>query len=99
MDNLVGVSGLLLGVVITIIVHIVVNRVGAKKHMFDERQKFISTNARAMSWNVTTIVILAAWAVVIIIEGISLSFFIMTGIYVLHCSSLFLTSAYFANRN
>lgn len=82
-----------------IVVHIVTNRMGKKKHMFDERQKYISTTAKAMSWNITTVVILIAWAVVIIFEGISLSFFIMTGIYVVHCITLIFTSTYVANRN
>jgi len=52
-----------------------------------------------MSWNITTVVILIAWAVVIIFEGISFSFFIMAGIFVVHSMTLIFTSTYVANCN
>ena len=98
-NNFGVITVLLLGVLMLIVVHIVTYRIGKKKHMFDERQKYISTNAKAMSWNITTVVILIACALVIIFEGISLSFFIMTGIYVVHSMTLIFTSTYVANRN
>lgn len=98
-NNLGVIAVLLLGVLMLIVVHIVTYRIGKKKHMFDERQKYISANAKAMSWNITTVVILIAWAVVIIFEGISFSFFIMAGIFVVHSMTLIFTSTYVANCN
>ena len=93
------ISGLLGGVSIALIAYVLSKRSGKKKRLFDERQKVVSNSAKALSWNVTFVVILIAWGVTIIIDGISFYFFLLTGIYVLHCLSLMITSVYYSNQN
>ncbi|TWM93574.1 hypothetical protein CHCC14596_0150 [Bacillus licheniformis] len=43
--------------------------------------------------------ILIAWALVIIFQGISFSFFLITGLYILQCLSMLITTVYLAQKN
>lgn len=96
-DILLSLSGLGLGVICIIITFVISKRNGVKKRLFDERYRKINYQAKAISWNVTFVVLLLAWAVVIVVEGISFSFFLITALYVAHCLSLIFSSLY-ANR-
>ncbi|KMY55023.1 hypothetical protein AC623_14675 [Bacillus sp. FJAT-27231] len=98
-NNLIGLSGLLLGVIITIIIYFINRRIGEKKRLFDERQQYVTTRSKAAAWNVTSIILLVAWAFIIVYDGISFSFFLMTGIWVAHNISLIITSIYFSGQN
>lgn len=99
LNVLYALSGLGIGVVCMIIVYFVNKHYGKKKRIFDERQQQITNQAKAASWNITFIVLLVAWAVVIIFEGISFSFFLMAVLYILHCFSLIFTTTYFTKKN
>ncbi|WP_245796442.1 DUF2178 domain-containing protein [Domibacillus antri] len=96
MDNLIAVSGLLGGIIISVIVYFITRKAGAKRRWFDERQKQVSSLAHAASWNITFAVLLIAWAVVILVEGISFSFFLMTALYAAHCMGFLFTSIYYS---
>ncbi|WP_404799168.1 DUF2178 domain-containing protein [Bacillus aerolatus] len=98
-NNLIGLSGLLLGAGITIVILFINRRIGEKKRLFDERQQYVTARAKAASWNITSVILLIAWAIIILYEGISFSFFLMTGIWVAHNFSLVFTATYFSNRN
>ncbi|WP_082232755.1 DUF2178 domain-containing protein [Halobacillus massiliensis] len=98
-NTLVALSGLGIGVAFIIITYFINKRIGKKNRWFDERQQKIRNQAKASSWNITLVVFLIAWAVVIVYEGISFSFFLIAILYVLHCLSLMVTSVYFARRN
>lgn len=97
-DTILALSGLLGGAAIAFIAHFFQRRIGKKKNLFDERYKKINNQAKARSWDVTLVVLIIGWGLVIIFEGISYSFFIMTGIYVLHCLSYAIGSAIFSSR-
>lgn len=79
--------GLPLAIVITIIILFTNRRIGKKKRWFDERYTKIHENARSVSWIVTTITLLVVWMIIIILEGPGLSFFLITGIWVIHMAS------------
>ncbi|MGF2616106.1 DUF2178 domain-containing protein [Rossellomorea vietnamensis] len=98
-DILIALSGLGIGVIFMIIAGVIQRKVGRKMRVFDERQQQISNQAKAFSWNVTLIVLLIAWAVVIIVDGISFAFFLMAAIYILHCLSLIATTLYYNHQN
>ncbi|WP_233129800.1 DUF2178 domain-containing protein [Domibacillus epiphyticus] len=96
MNNVIALSGLIGGLVIASLVFLINRKIGTKKRWFDERYKQVSTLARAASWNITFAVLLIAWAVVIIVDGISFSFFLMTALYIAHCIGFLATSIYFS---
>ncbi|WP_144512240.1 DUF3796 domain-containing protein [Bacillus sp. FJAT-22090] len=79
--------GLPLAIVIMGIVFLIMRKVGKKKRWFDERYIRIHEKARSLSWTVTTIAILIVWMIVIVKEGPSLAFFLMTAIWVVHMIS------------
>jgi uncharacterized membrane protein len=98
-DTLIELSGLGIGIIGIIAAYFFQKRIGNKKRLFDERQQQITNQAKAFSWNITMVVILIAWAVVIIVDGISFAFFLLAAIYVLHCLSLIFTTVYYNNQN
>ncbi|WP_391203754.1 hypothetical protein [Psychrobacillus sp. L4] len=79
--------GLPLAIIIMIIVFSINRRIGKKKRWFDERYTKINEKARSISWRYTTFAILIAWMIIIVMEGPGLSFFIMTGIWLIHMIS------------
>ena len=96
---LIALAGLGIGVLGIAIVYKVNRRIGKKERLFDERQRKISDQAKAFSWNITMAAILMAWALVIIFQGISFSFFLITGLYILQCLSMLITTVYLAQKN
>ncbi|MCY8469886.1 DUF2178 domain-containing protein [Bacillus haynesii] len=98
-NTLIALAGLGIGVLGIVIVYSVNRRIGKKERLFDERQRKISDQAKAFSWNITMAAILIAWALVIIFQGISFSFFLITGLYILQCLSMLITTVYLAQKN
>ncbi|KZR59271.1 hypothetical protein [Bacillus badius] len=92
-------SGLLGGILVAVIVYFINRSIGKKKRWFDERQQHVASRAKAAAWNATSVILLVAWAIIIIYDGISFSFFLMTGIWVAHNLSLIATSVYFNSQN
>jgi len=80
-------AGLPLGLVIAGIVYYFVWRKGKKERLFDERYKNIHRHAKSISWMVTSVAILIAWTIVMIVEGAKLAFFIMTALWTIHMLS------------
>lgn len=98
-EVLLGLSGLVGGAVIALLVFFINRRIGKKKNLFDERYWQQTHRAKAKSWDAMLVILIIAWAVVIIVEGApSFGFFLMTAIYVLHCFTLIITSVFFANK-
>ncbi|MER2262475.1 MAG: DUF3796 domain-containing protein [Psychrobacillus sp.] len=79
--------GLPTGIAVAGIMYFISRKVGKKKRLFDERYNQVHTTARSNSWKVTTAAILVAWMIIIIVEGPGLSFFIMTGLWIIHIVS------------
>ncbi|MFD1849991.1 DUF3796 domain-containing protein [Oceanobacillus bengalensis] len=95
---LVGLSGLFGGAAVAFLAYYIQARIGKKKHLFDERYKSINNKAKAMSWNATLVILILAWAIIIIFEGPSLSFFVIMAVYVLHCVIYGIMSAIYSNQ-
>jgi hypothetical protein len=98
-NGLIGVSGLLAGIVSMLVISYIARRIGDKKRLYDERQQHVSTKSRAAAWNITLFLIMIAWGIVILVDGISFTFFLFTGLHVANCIGLIITSIYYANRN
>lgn len=89
-------AGLPLGIVIAAIILYFNWRNGKKERRFDERYTNIHRHARSVSWMATTIALIIAWGIVIIIEGPKLAFFVITGLWFVHMIS-YLIGAVIAN--
>ncbi|ASK60881.1 DUF2178 domain-containing protein [Virgibacillus phasianinus] len=72
--------------------------IGKKRHRYDERYYQINNRAKARSWDTMLVILLAAWPIVIIFDGISFSFFLLTAIFVFHNLSLIITAAFVSNQ-
>ncbi|GGB51488.1 DUF2178 domain-containing protein [Virgibacillus dakarensis] len=68
--------------------------IGKKNYRYDERYYKIQSQAKARSWDAMLVIMLIAWPVVIMFDGIGFSFFLLTAIYLLHNITLMITSAY-----
>jgi hypothetical protein len=86
-DIWIFLSGLPLGLAIFGVVYFFVHRKAKKERLYDERYTAVHRHARAISWKVMTVAILVAWAIVIIVEGPKLAFFIMSALWVIHMLS------------
>src|SRR5690625_3783737 len=84
LENPYGLLGLVGAIVICIIVFLINRNIGRKKRLFDERYYLKANRAKARSWDAMLVIYLIAWFVVIIFDGISFSFFLLTALYVLH---------------
>lgn len=98
LENPFGLLGLVGGALIALIVFYLARKNGKKKHMFDERYQKVNNRAKAKSYDATLLILLIAWGVVIVFEGISFSFFLVMAIYILHCLMLIITTAFYSNK-
>lgn len=97
-DIIYGLSGVLLGAFVAGVVFFIQRHIGKKKHWFDERYWERANRAKARSWDSTLVILFFAWIVVIIYEGIGFSFYLVTGIYMLHNIALIIFNAYFSKQ-
>ncbi|MFC7364407.1 MULTISPECIES: DUF3796 domain-containing protein [Bhargavaea] len=86
-------AGLPFGLAVAGIVMFFSWRKGKKERRYDERFYAIHNWARSFSWVVTTIVILIAWTVVMIIEPVGTAFFVLMTVYMLHMISYIVGAA------
>lgn len=98
LNNLVGLSGLILGVISYLIINYFVREKQKKKRVFDERYQYIHHRAKAKVWDINWIALIIIWGFVILYDGIGFAFFLMTGIYILHCLLYLFTAAYFSSQ-
>lgn len=99
LENPYGILGLVGAVVICIIVFFINRYIGRKKRLFDERYYLKANRAKARSWDAMLVIYFVAWFVVIIFDGISFSFFLLTGLYLLHNITLIITNIYLSKEN
>ncbi|MCY7858511.1 DUF2178 domain-containing protein [Bacillus sonorensis] len=99
LNMLVALSGIGIGVAGMIIAYFINKRINQKMRLFNERHQKIRYQAKTLSWNITMVGILIAWVLAILYKGISFSFFLITGLYILHCVSMLISTVYFAGRN
>jgi magnesium-transporting ATPase (P-type) len=99
LENPYGILGLVTAVAICIIVFFINRYIGRKNRLFDERYYLKTNRAKARSWDAMLVIYFIAWFVVIIFDGISFSFFLLTALYVLHNITLIITNIYLAKEN
>lgn len=97
-DLLTFLIGLPLAIVIMSIVFVINRKIGKKKRWFDERYNRIHEKARSYSWLATTVTILVIWMIIIVVEGPGLSFFLLTGLWLVHMLS-YTIGAFIANQD
>ncbi|WP_404451652.1 DUF3796 domain-containing protein [Virgibacillus necropolis] len=72
--------------------------IGKKSHRYDERYNKMTNRSKARSWDAMLVILTVAWPVVIIFDGISFSFWLLTVIYVLHSVTWLITNIYVSNQ-
>ncbi|WJY27697.1 MULTISPECIES: LPXTG cell wall anchor domain-containing protein [Sporosarcina] len=92
-------AGLPLGLLIAGAVWLLTRRKLKKERAFDERYRTIHRHARSISWMATTAAVLAAWMIVLIVQGPKLAFFLLTGIWVVHMLSYMIGAAVASSQN
>jgi len=92
-------AGLPLGLLVAGGVWLLTRRKMKKERAFDERYWSIQKEARSFSWMATTAAILAAWMIVLIVQGPKLAFFLLTGVWVVHMLSYMIGAVSSASRN
>lgn len=92
-------AGLPLGLLIAGVISLLMRRKLKKERAFDERYRAIHRQARSISWMATTAAVLAAWMIVLIVQGPKLAFFLMTGIWAVHMLSYVIGAAVASKQN
>lgn len=98
LENAWGLWGLVIGILICVIVFLITRHIGRKKRLFDERYYAETNRAKARSWDAMLIIYFIAWLVVIIFDGISFSFFLISVLYVLHNVTLLIATIYLSTN-
>lgn len=98
-DLLAFMLGLPAGLAVALTVWYFVWKKGKKERRYDERYKRVQEQAKSLSWAVTVFAIIIAWAIVIIVEGPGLSFFLFTALYIIAMVSYGVTSAIADKKN
>lgn len=98
-DLLAFMLGLPTGLAVTLIIGYFIWRKGKKTRRYDERYKSIQDQAKSLSWAVTQLAIVIAWAIVIIVEGPGLAFFLFTAVYVIAMVSYGVAAAAAEKKN
>lgn len=93
-----GLMGVIGAGIILLVVYFVNKHIGKKKHLFDERYHQQTNRMEARSWDVMIVIYIIAWCMVIIFEGISFSFFLITALYVFHNITAIIAKLYFLNK-
>ncbi|RNF38934.1 hypothetical protein [Planococcus salinus] len=92
LNHLFGFGGLVLGVLSGLVAYLIARRNMKKKRQLDERFENIHVHARSSAWVATSALIVIAWAVIILVEGASFAFFVMSFLYIAHCVAYGVTS-------
>ncbi|MFC4411551.1 DUF3796 domain-containing protein [Chungangia koreensis] len=95
---LAGLSGLVTGVLVASLVMYINYRIGKKQRRYDERYEQIHNWGKAIAWSVTVLALVIGWGVIIVVEGASLAFFILSGIYVISMVAYAIGAAYASTK-
>lgn len=98
-DLLAFMLGLPMGLGITLLVGYFVWKKGKKNRRYDERYKRVQEQAKSLAWGVTMLVIVIAWAIIIIFDGIGLAFFLFTAVYVIAMITYLIASVLAEKKN
>jgi hypothetical protein len=98
LENPWGLIGVIGAGIILLLVYVINRHIGKKKHLFDERYRQQTNRMKARSWDAMIVIYLIAWCIVIIFDGISFSFFLLTALYVCHNLSAIIVNLYYLNK-
>ncbi|PAV29312.1 hypothetical protein CIL05_13025 [Virgibacillus profundi] len=98
LENWAGLLGPIAAGIVLIITFLINRRIGKKKNLFDERYQQKTNRFKARSWDVMQVVYFIAWFPVIIFDGISFSFFLLTALFVFHNLTAIITSFYISAK-
>lgn len=98
-NRLTGVGGIVVGLLLAVVIMFFTRGISRRQHGLDERYLYCLTKAKAFSWNATTVSLAMAWIIVVTLDGISLSFFIVTALFVIHCLSSLAANLYYSARH
>lgn len=73
-------------------------RIRKKSHSYDERYYQVTNQAKGRTWDIMLVVMLIAWPIVIMFDGVSFAFFLLTALYMLHCLIFGIASAYYQSK-
>jgi uncharacterized membrane protein len=73
-------------------------RIGKKNYRYDERYYQVNNQAKSRTWDIMLVIMLIAWPIVIIFDGISFAFFLLTALYMLHCIIMGCAAAYYQSK-
>ncbi|WP_158589601.1 MULTISPECIES: DUF3796 domain-containing protein [Clostridia] len=98
LENPAGIWGLIVAMIVSLIVFFINRYIGRKKRLFDERYQKVTNQAKARSWDTMIVIYYLAWFIVIMFDGISFSFFLLTVLFVCHNISFIITNFYFSTK-
>jgi len=87
---------LIAGWAATAVILFMLRKRGMKRYQYDERYYHITNHIKAKSWDTMLVVLLVAWLIVIVFDGISFSFFLMTGIVAIRSITQLVFSVYYS---
>lgn len=73
-------------------------RFGKKHFRYDERYYRVNNQAKGRTWDIMLVIMLIAWPIVIIFDGISFAFFLLTALYMLHCVIFGIFAGYYNKK-
>ncbi|MFD2042784.1 DUF3796 domain-containing protein [Ornithinibacillus salinisoli] len=81
-----------------ILLFFIQRRLGKKNFRYDERYYQVNNRAKGRTWDIMLVVMLVAWPIIIMFDGISFSFFLITVLYILHCVIYGICAAYYNSK-
>jgi membrane protein required for beta-lactamase induction len=72
--------------------------VGKKNHRYDERYYIVNNRAKGRTWDIMLVIMLIAWPIVIIFDGISFAFYLLTILYMLHCLIFGIAASFYQSK-
>lgn len=86
------------GYALMLILFLVQRHMAKKRNQFDERYNKITNRMKARAWDTTNVILLLAFPVVIIFDGVSFSFFLLTAILVIHNMACVIAGIYVSSQ-
>lgn len=76
---------MLLGTFIWLLIaYLIQRRIRKKAHYYDERNQYETNRAKAKSWDIMFLIMIISILIVLIVEGVSFSYFFLVGLFFTH---------------
>ncbi|MBC5636613.1 hypothetical protein H8S33_07220 [Ornithinibacillus sp. BX22] len=91
---------MLLGTFIWLLIaYLIQRRIRKQAHYYDERNQYETNRAKAKSWDIMFIIMIISIPIVLIVEGVSFSYFFLMGVFFLHTLSVGGSALYYHFKN